>query len=443
LNKTINIEDHLNTKFKDYAYYVVEQRAIPRLSDGLKNVQRRVMWIAKQNAKNFTKVNTLAGQCLPLHPHGDSAVAGAIGMMTQNFPNANNYPLLEGKGAFGNRLSGPGEGIGAPRYVSVKISDYAKKLLFIDEDLINMVPNYDGELEEPQNFLPIVPICLINGIRGIAVGYATNIPSYNLKDIIKIQKKIIQNKDISNESLLPYYGKEFKGSVYRDDNNIKTKGNYELEGKNLRITELPIGYNREQYIKVLDRLEEDSKISNYEDHSRQNFDFRIKLKRGKEYNDSKIISMFKLESSISENLTLINTNGKLQQYSSILEVIEEFTIWRFQYYKKRYLRLKEILDKKIEYNTELLSFIKFIIDNDYIKKMTKMSKSDICDDLKGTFKHLDRLLNIPIYSFSKEKMKEILNIIKKDKEQMKEYSIIINSDEKQREIYINELKELK
>jgi DNA topoisomerase-2 len=439
------IENLLDKNYREYSMYVIYSRAIPSICDGLKLVQKRALWTAKENAKDFTNVNTLSGIAVRLHPHGDGSISSAIGGLAQDFAGANNYPLFTGKGAFGSRLSGPGNGIGAARYVKVKISDAAKKLLLADVELINLIPNYDGDYTECENFLPIVPIALLNGVTGVAVGFATEIQPYNIDVLIKLQQKVLAGEKLTEKDIpLPWF-RGFKGKVYKDsEGTVKCRGVYKLDSKtDLVITELPIGWNREQYKKFLDDLEERGSIRSARNDSKDGFLFRVKLPRSSDFDDETILKTFKLEANLNQNLNLIDTRGKLKTYNNVCEIIEEFTNWRVAYYKKRYELLSKNLNDVISYNRELLKFIKFVIDTDYIKRMSAGTKATLVKDLDGRFKFVDKLVGSPIYYFNKEKIDELKKLIEKDEKQIDDWASIIGSTVKQKHIYQKELESVK
>jgi len=445
MTEKISIDNHLDTRYREYSYYVLESRAIPWLCDGLKNVQRRALWIAKDVAKTKTKVNTLAGLVMPLHPHGDVSISDAIGKLAQDFPGANNYPLFKGDGAFGDRLSGVGNGIGASRYVSVKVSEFAKQVFLQDLELVETQPSYDGENIEPKHFLPLVPTVLLNGVQGIAVGFATEILPYKLKDIVDLQIKCLRGEKMKEP--MPYFH-GFKGRVFKgEEGGLKSEGiwNKFNAGRELRldITELPIGYNRESYIKVLEGLYEAGRIKDYVDNSKSGFSFTVLLHRGTDWDDEQIRKTFRLESNLNQNLTIINVDGKLEKFNSVVDIIKQFTDWRFKFYQKRYEKLVIDLTKKIDYDTMLLKFIKFVIKERFLEVMQKTSKQQAGKELEDRgFRFTDKLLATPIYSFTFEKIKELQDTIEKDTKQLDEYRKIHGDTGKRSAIYTDELKAL-
>lgn len=434
----LEIKDFIDTKYKEYAYYTINNRAIPSIKDGLKPVQRRILFIAKKEAKDYIKVSNLAGKTLCIHPHGDASLASAISNMAQDFCGANNIPFLTGKGAFGSKILGPGKGVGAPRYVSVKINDFTKNVVYQDFDLVKTIPNYDGEYEEIENFLPLVPLVLLNGVSGIAVGFATSILPYKLSDIIDIQKKILNNMLVEPVKIKPYY-RGFEGKiVYNSDaQKYETEGVCKDEKSFLRITELPIGTNREQCIKVLSDLVEKDIIKDFEDYSKEKYDIRVYPKRGK--NIENTATTFKLTSKLSENLTLLDTNNNLKVYNNVVDIIDEFTRWRFGYIVKRYEKLYNDLSVVTDKKSEMLEFIKYVVDNDYISKMNKMTKKELIKELIGRFPNIAELITASISMFSRDSINILKDEIKENQATLKKYDSIIKSKSKQIEIFSNEL----
>jgi len=440
MNKEVKISDFIDTEYKDFAYYVINNRAIPSIKDGLKPVQRRILYIGEKEATTFTKVSTFAGSVMKIHPHGNSAIEGAIGTMVQDFCGANNLPFLDGSGAFGCKIIGSGNGIGAARYVSAKLNKFTKDVIFSDREIVEEIDSYDGEFKEVKNYLPYIPIVLLNGVSGIAVGFATEIRPYKLTDILKIQKDIIFGKKITKKSLKPYY-KGFKGKVLRNDSGgWKSRGVFEVNKDLLTITELPIGLNREKFISHLNNLIDKEIIRDYSDFSKDEYDIRIKFKKKRaKYSDDQIINIFKLERNLTENLVLIDTNNKLREYNNVIEIIEEFTKWRFPFVKKKYEYLRDKISLEIEDKEELLRFIKFVIKNDYLKKMTRLDRSQIIEDLIDDFPSISKLINISISNFTEDSIEKLEEALLIDKNLLRGYKSTISTSVTQKNKYINEL----
>lgn len=436
----MKISEIVEEQYKPFCHYVIESRALPKISDGLKPVQRRSLWVGKKIAKDFTKVAKLAGYAMSLHPHGNTSIEDAIGSMTQHFAGTNNIPFFHGKGQFGERINGPGKGISSARYVAVKLSENFHNIFSVDADLINMVPNYDETDQEPDCFLPLVPTVLLNPIQGIAVGFACNILPRKLADIKKLQIAYLQNKSIDRKKLIPHY-EGFTGSIIKGDEPDKwiCEGVFERVSANvIRITEIPIGTNREQYVSLLDKLEESEYIKSYQDNCRGDFDFTISLNT--QSDDEEIIKKFKLRTNLNENITLINFDGTsvLERLKDI-DVIKKFTDWRFGFYLKRFKKLLSETDDELEFKKALL----LVITKGLFKKFPSQKRTEIVSDLK-TYnikdKHITRILQIPIYRFGKDEVDKLKEEIKALQADQKEYNSLVKDKKKRIDYYIKEIK---
>lgn len=431
----------LDTEYKEYSRYVVFSRAIPDIRDGLKPVHRRVIYTASKGSNSFTKVIKLAGASLAIHPHGDSSCSGAICTLTQRFAGANNYSLFDGDGAFGCRIQGPGNGNGSPRYVSVKLSKITEEVLFKDKELITMRPSYDEETMEPDYYLPLVPMVLMNPTTGIAVGYACDIPPLNMQEIIDNQIQYLQGKPL--KELLPFYN-GFNGRVFRADDKIQTEGCWKIDGKTrLYITELPIGITREQYAEHLDALVEKNIVYSYEDNCAESFDFKIILKKDNDVYDNaeKLIKTFKLRKNVNPNLTVIGIDGQIKA-KSVDDIITEFTSWREEFFKLRYQRILKRVLKDLSFKEDLIRVIqKGIMDN--VRKKQKAAIIQEMKDISVKPDHLDRIIGLPIFHFSLTEVDKLKDEVEKLQKKRTLLEKLIKSPKKLREIFIKELTESK
>jgi DNA gyrase/topoisomerase IV subunit A len=433
----MKLDDIIQKQYKDFCLYVIESRALPRLSDGLKPVERRSLYAGKKVAKEWCKVSKLAGATMSNHPHGNVSIENCISSMAQEFASANNVPFFEGDGTFGTRLSGPGQGCASARYIQVRLSENFYKYFDVDPDLVEMVPNYDETEKEPHTFLPIVPSVLLNPTSGIAVGFACNILPRNIDEVKKAQIEFLNGKKI--KSLKPYF-KGFKGQVVKNaDGEWATKGIWQKTGKKLMITELPIGFTRENYINVLDKLEEREKplITNYIDNCRDDFNFEITL--AEDMTDDEISDKFKLVVNLNENITLIGFNNKVLEKLTDVQVIEQFTEWRFKFYLERFKRKFEINEDELEFKKSLLK----VIEKGLFKKFPNQKKAEIIkilQDEKIKNPHIVKVMQVPIYRFGKDEVEKLEEQIKELEKNKKELEVLIKSEDKRREVYIEELK---
>ena len=201
----VDLKKTMETSYIDYAMSVIAQRALPDVRDGLKPVQRRVLYsmIELNNGpdKPHRKCARIVGDTMgKYHPHGDSSIYGALVNMAQDW--ATRYPMVDGHGNFG---SVDGDGAAAMRYTEARLSKISMEMLAdINKDTVDFAPNFDETEKEPV-VLPVkVPNLLVNGAEGIAVGMATSIPPHNLCEIVDAVKAYMKNNDITVKGLMKY-----------------------------------------------------------------------------------------------------------------------------------------------------------------------------------------------------------------------------------------------
>ena len=217
----IRIEDEMRESYLDYAMSVIVSRALPDVRDGLKPVQRRILFGAQEMGVGpgsaFKKTARLVGEVMgKFHPHGDSAIYDAMVRMAQDF--SLRYPLITGQGNFG---SVDGDPPAQMRYTEARLAPIATELLAdLDRDTVNFQPNFDGSLNEPDVLPARIPNLLLNGASGIAVGMATNIPPHNLNEICDAVTLVLDKPDCSVDELMEIvHGPDFPtaASIYDRD----------------------------------------------------------------------------------------------------------------------------------------------------------------------------------------------------------------------------------
>ena len=253
----IALQDEMENSFLDYAMSVIMSRALPDVRDGLKPVHRRIIWDMEQQGfrpdRPFVKCARVSGDTMArYHPHGDGAIYDALVRMAQPF--SLRHPLIDFHGNYGSPDFGPA----ASRYTECRLHPLAMQLLAdIDEDTVEMIPNYDGTTEQPEVLPARFPNLLVNGSQGIAVGMATNIPPHNLGEVIDATVHLVDNPDSTSDDLMEFVkGPDFPtgGSIlgragiidaYRTGRgSVKMRATARIdEGKNGRyeiiVTKLP------------------------------------------------------------------------------------------------------------------------------------------------------------------------------------------------------------
>ncbi len=401
----MNVTELIDGQYKDYSKYVLYSRAIPHMIDGLKPSQRKILYTALKTA-NTSRIKTasLSGNTISQanYHHGDASLNDAITKMVQL--HSNNIPLLEGEGSFGSRLV---PDAAAPRYTYVKMSQNFEKYF---ADTMVADKSIDPEDPEPAFYLPIIPWVLVNGVKGIAVGFATDIQPRNPKEIAKLCQAYLKGKNIDKETLLPYYP-EFEGKIYEELDSVYCEGNFTLTGQTkLEITEVPVGFTRESYVQVLDKLEETGKIVSYTDKcDKTGFKFDVTLKRGKKMKDHQIVRLFKLKKKINENITVIDHEGKLKVYDSPIDIIKEFCDYRRGKYEERYEYLIEEGISALDIIKAKVKFIELIIQGtlDFKNKNRKTIKKELTTTFKSDI--IEILIKMPIYSLCQDEMSKYIN----------------------------------
>ena len=369
MDKTIN--DFLNTEYREYAKYVVESRAIPNIIDGFKPVHRKIFYTALKHCKgSFLKTLGLVGYVLAEsnYSHGDASVSSAINLLTQDFPGANNIPMFEGKGNFGNRLIPESA---ASRYTAIKLNNEFLNY-FSNFDILDT--NIDPDNPEPLSYLPIIPWVLVNGIDGIAIGFATSILPRDpelLKDVIK--DKLGVAKTFRYEYYTPHF-KDFKGSIKynKENNNWVMLGTYEKCKNNIvKVTELPIGMTREKYINHLENMIDKKKIKDYTDYSKNGFNLEIQFYR-ETFEDDKIIQILKLQTTFTENITVIDLEKRVRHFDNPDDLINyyiEYMLKKFDQRLKKDIQKLNMEDSMID---EIIKFSILISKNEIrIKDISK------------------------------------------------------------------------
>jgi len=217
------IESEMEKSYLDYAMSVIVSRALPDVRDGLKPVHRRILYamhtLGLRSTAKYRKSATVVGEVLgKYHPHGDSSVYEAMVRMAQNF--SMRYMLVDGQGNFGSM---DGDGAAAMRYTEARMTKFAEEMLIdIDKDTVDFMPNYDGSQKEPKVLPAKVPNLLLNGVQGIAVGMATNIPTHNLTEVVDAVIYLIDKPEAELTELTKIVkGPDFPtGGVIFDDGGI-------------------------------------------------------------------------------------------------------------------------------------------------------------------------------------------------------------------------------
>ncbi|PNX46493.1 MAG: DNA gyrase subunit A, partial [Thermoplasmata archaeon M8B2D] len=348
------IETEMKRAFIDYSMSVIMSRALPDVRDGLKPVHRRILYAMNDmgmvSEKPFKKSARVVGETLgKYHPHGDQAVYDSLVRMAQDF--SLRYPLIEGQGNFG---SIDGDSAAAMRYTESRMAKITKYILKdIEKDTIQWVDNFDGSLKEPVMLPSVLPNLLINGVSGIAVGMATNMPPHNLSEIVDGIIATIDNPDISiNELIDIIKGPDFptKGIIYgktgifnafstgRGLLKVRARTNIEgIDKKKIIITELPYQVNKSKLLKNIADLVKNKKIEGISD-----------LRDESDRKGMRIVIYLKKDAIEDVVLNLLYGHTDLQTTFGVLNL----AIVKGE---PKILNLKELICNYIEYRLEIIT----------------------------------------------------------------------------------------
>lgn len=344
----INIENEMKSAYIDYSMSVIVSRALPDARDGLKPVQRRVLFGMNEMGNTSNKPHRKSANCVgevmgKYHPHGDSSIYGTVVRMAQDW--SLRYTLVDGHGNFG---SVDGDGAAAMRYTEVRLSKIGEEMLSdIDEDTVEFQPNYDNSKKEPVVLPARFPNLLVNGTSGIAVGMATNMPPHNLTESINASIALLENPDITVQELMHHvtapdfptggtiYGYSGVKDAYETGRGriiIRAKAEIEQEGnhENIVVTEIPYAVNKAELIKYIADLVNDKKldgiadINDFSSHEGMRIVIKVKTDANANVVLNKLYKMTQMQASFSvNNVALVNGRPTTLNLKQLLESFVE------------------------------------------------------------------------------------------------------------------------
>ncbi len=366
------------------------ERSIPSLVDGLKPGQRKVLFTCfKRNDKREVKVAQLAGSVgeHSAYHHGEVSLMSTIINLAQDFVGSNNINLLMPIGQFGTRLQG-GKDAASARYIFTMLSPLARKLFSqLDEPLLNYL--YDDNLKiEPEYYVPIIPMVLVNGAEGIGTGWSTKIPNYNPRDIVDNIRRMMRGEEV--KVMKPWF-KGFTGSIEQlDAQRFVVNGEAAiLSSKSFEITELPIRVWTQTYKEsVLETFlngteKMPSFITDYKEyHTDATVKFTVTMSEDnlRKTLDGGLHKTFKIQSTLSTtSMVLFDANGVLRRYETPEDILREFFPLRLEHYSKRKKYYEGILDAE---TLKLENQARFILEkNDRILVMENIRKKEFIAQL--------------------------------------------------------------
>jgi topoisomerase IV subunit A len=389
--ETLTLSTFAERAYLDYAVSVVKGRALPDVSDGQKPVQRRILYAMHELGLGPTakprKSAAVVGDVLgKLHPHGDQSVYDALVRMAQDF--SLRYPLIDGQGNFGSR---DGDGAAAMRYTEARLTPISRLLLDeIDMGTVDFQPNYDGSTQEPRTLPARLPMVLLNGASGIAVGLATEIPSHNLREVTDATVAMIKNPKITHAELMTYVrGPDFPGGgqiitpasqvadMYATGRgSLKVRARWKIEelarGQwQAVVTELPPGTSAQRVLEEIEELTNPkvklgkkaltpeqqalkqtilSVLDTVRDESGREAPVRLVFEpKSKNQGQAEFMNILlahtSLETSSSINLVMIGGDGRPRQ-KGLTDILQEWIEYRFVTVRRRTeFRLGKVNDR--------------------------------------------------------------------------------------------------
>jgi DNA topoisomerase-2 len=394
----------INKKFIDFSVYD-NIRNIPHIMDGLKPGQRKVIFAAKKRRlRKEVKVAQFCGYIAEQtgYHHGEASLNETVVTLGQDYPGSNNVNLLVPKGMFGTRFKNGGDHA-STRYIFTYMNPVTEIIFNKNDEPLFEYCNEEGKSLEPQFYVPILPMILVNGARGIGTGWSTDIPSYNPKDIIENIKLYLDGQPLVE--MIPWY-RGFRGLVTKISNQkYRVTGVYSRTGpKTIEINEIPIGSARESksffdYQKFIEGLIIDDEAKD-EDKAKQiltdadilvsdtNINCVLHFESSEKL-DSLLadINVFektlKLSHSISTtNMHLFNIHGIMSKYESPEAILTEYCQDRVQFYVSRKRHLMDQIESDILQKNEKIRFITYINDDTHPLKVQKRKKADITAKLE-------------------------------------------------------------
>ena len=364
-------------------------RSIPSVLDGFKPGQRKVMFSCfKFNIKNEIKVAQLGPKVAEAtaYHHGEQSLAQTIIGLAQNFVGSNNINLLMPNGAFGTRATG-GKDAAAARYIFTQLNKLTRKIFHPADDPLFKYVQEDEMTVEPEWYLPVIPMVLVNGCEGIGTGWSTNIPPFNPLDIVDNIRNLMAGREL--KEMHPWF-KGWNGSMEKiGDLRYRMYGRIEQVGPNkLEITELPArtwtSTIKEHLLLGLGGNDKTKPwIKDMEEQHSNNIKFVITLTDEEMKKTKKIgfYERFKLISPISlQNMVAFDPRGKIKKYDSVNDILTEFYYVRLEYYQKRKDYMSERLQWEVEKYSYQVKFIKMIIDKELT--VTNKPRKSIIQELQ-------------------------------------------------------------
>ncbi len=459
------VEIEIRKSYLEYAMSVIVSRAIPDVKDGLKPVQRRILYAMRElgvtHDKPYKKCARIVGETMgKYHPHGDMAIYDALARMAQDF--SLRYPLIDGQGNFG---SIDGDSPAAMRYTEARLTPLAEDMMDdIDENTVSFRLNFDGTLSEPEYLPSKVPNLLVNGTSGIAVGMATNMVPHNMTEMCDAIEYEIYNRNSSVDDLLKFikgpdfpgggilfYGKDLIDAYRTGKGKVIVQGEVDLsEEKKIIVKSVPYGINKAALVEAIANLAKNeiikdiTDIKDESDRHGTRISIRVRSEETKPLVLNQLYEHSDLETSISIiNLVLVNNEPKVLNLKQLIDYFIDhrlsIILRRSEFELSRKAERREIIRgllTAIDHIDDVISILRKSRDSDEAASMLKMNYDLSDQQVKAILDmRLQRLIGIERESLTKE-----LDEVQKEIERLDD---IINNEETRFRILKEEIEDIK
>lgn len=371
---------YLTKGYMDYALEILVNRALPNVYDGLKTVNRRILYtMHKHKINKPTKSAKIAGDVLDIHPHSDDAVYGALVLMTDKYGGLT-FPLIEGDGAFGSiaKTDPPA----AKRYTEARIHKWASEF-FGEMKGITMIPSFDSSTEEPLVLPASFPNLLVNSTSGIAIGFKSNIPSFNFNDVCDLVIEYIQDgkchtviaPDFTTGGYYVKDDKELEKLMKTGKAKLKLRGKAQVIGNTIQISEVPFGKTVQGLVSQINAIENNC-IKNAYDASDFEHGIGITIECQQKKTDEALLRVLKhtdFQYSYPADITAVMNNEPKRL--GVWSVIEEWVKWRREVLLKEFQYRKEALESELRASTAFMAIVNSDKKYDLVQTITKEGKA--------------------------------------------------------------------
>ena len=463
-----SLEEIMGERFGRYCKTIILDRALPDVRDGLKPVQRRILYGMYKSGntydKKYRKSAKAVGEIMGnYHPHGDSSIYDAMVRMSQDWKMETPYIDMHG-----NNGSMDGDGAAAMRYTEARLSKISNELLLdINKNTVEMAPNYDDTLEEPTVLPAGFPNLLVNGSTGISAGYATNIPTHNLGEVIDATIKRIDSPNCLLDTIMsvmpgpdfPTGGviegvKEIKEAYNTGKGKIVVKSKYEVikeKGKyQIVITEIPYEVNKALLVKKMNDIRIDKKIEGILDirDETSRGELRIVIDLKKDANADLVINYLlkNTDMQVSYSFNMIAIVNHRPRQIGVLAIIDSFIKHRTEVVTRR--TKFDLAHDKDRYHI-LEGLIKAISILDEVIKVIRASKNksdailNLVKEFSFTEKQATAIVMLQLYRLTNTDITDVKNEMQRLEEEIKEYELILSSDAELKKVIKEELRKIK